>query len=177
MRDQTLENRVVLVTGATGPLGTAAALCCAAAGAWVAVSYRADLHQAKRLVDAIRAEGGRALAAPGTLATPEGAWRVARWIEDEWGQIDALVHAAPLAGRAESLGDVRPLLAELVPLMRARAWGRVVLCAAGDAAGERDLARAWSGPDVRVEALGVPDSADDAVAMFAARVVLVLTAP
>ena len=71
-----LHGRVALVTGATRGVGAAAGQLFAAAGAWVAVNYRTDVHGAKGLVDLIRSAGGRALLVPGDVRTQEGAWTV-----------------------------------------------------------------------------------------------------
>jgi 3-oxoacyl-[acyl-carrier protein] reductase len=125
--DLGLRGRVTLVTGATEGPGRAAARLFAAQGAWVAINYRANLQAAKSLVDEIRSAGGRALPAPGDVRTAEGAWTLARYIEDEWERIDVLLHAAPLLGRDEIVSDPAPLLAELAQGMKAREWGRIVL--------------------------------------------------
>jgi NAD(P)-dependent dehydrogenase (short-subunit alcohol dehydrogenase family) len=127
MIDIGLHGRVALVTGAAYGLGRASAALFAAAGAWIAVNYRADIHSAKSLADAIRSDGGRALLAPGDIRTSEGAWTVARYVEHEWGQVDIVLHTAALLGPDELVTDPFPLLSELIPGMHARDWGRVVV--------------------------------------------------
>ena len=126
---------MALAIGATegDGLGRVAARLFAAQGAWIAVCFRADYRGAKSLVDEIRSDGGRALAVPGDVRTPEGAWAVARYVEQEWAQIDVLLHAAGLAGPDEVAPDPMPLVSELAPGMRARHWGRVVILAAAGA--------------------------------------------
>jgi len=157
MVDTGLHGRVVLVSGATRGVGCAAARLFAAAGAWVAVNYRADLHGAKALVDTIRSAGGRALLAPGDVRTPAGAWTVARYVEHDWGQIDVLLHAAATLGPDESAADATPLLAELAPGMRARGWGRVVILGeVGAAMSGRALAVQWGAPGLLVNVLLMP---------------------
>jgi 3-oxoacyl-[acyl-carrier protein] reductase len=140
MIDTGLQRRVVLVSGATQGVGRSAARLFAAAGAWVAVNYRADVHGAKALVDAIRSEGGRALLTPGDIRSPEGAWTIVRYVEHEWAQIDVLLHAAPLLGPDEAAPAAAPLLSTVVPGMRERGWGRVVIvCPSGAAASGDDF--------------------------------------
>ena len=170
MVDTGLHGRVVLVSGATRGVGCAAARLFAAAGAWVAVNYRADLHGAKALVDTIRSDGGRALLAPGDVRTPAGAWTVARYVEHDWGQIDVLLHAAAPLGPDESAADATPLLAELAPGMRARGWGRVVILGeAGTTMSGRALAVHWGAPGILVNVLLIatgdrPEGLDEALA-------------
>ncbi len=134
MIDTGLQRRVVLVSGATQGVGRTVAQLFAAEGAWIAVSYRADIHGAKAVVDAIRSAGGRALLTPGDIRSSEGAWTVARYVEHEWAQIDVLVHTAPLLGPDEAAPAAVPLLSTVVPGMQERGWGRVVLICPPDAA-------------------------------------------
>jgi NAD(P)-dependent dehydrogenase (short-subunit alcohol dehydrogenase family) len=151
MIDIGLQGRVALVTGAVYGLGRVSAALFAAAGTWVAVNYRADLHGAKSLVDAIRSDGGRALLAPGDIRTPEGAWTAARYVEHEWGQIDILLHTATLLAADEIVMDPFPLLSEVTPGMHARDWGRVVVVhPPGPAVSGHQLALRWGAPNVLV---------------------------
>jgi NAD(P)-dependent dehydrogenase (short-subunit alcohol dehydrogenase family) len=155
--DMGLRGRVALVTGATSGVGRAAAKLFASEGAWIAANYRADLHGAKSLVDEIRAAGGRALLAPGDVRSPEGAWMVARYVEHEWAQIDVLLHAGSLLGPDEAVPDPAPLLAELVPAMRERHWGRVVLFGApGTAATYEALCREGDLRDITTNTIPLP---------------------
>ena len=154
MIDIGLQARVALVTGAVYGLGRVSAALFAAAGAWVAVNYRADIHGAKSLVDAIRSDGGRALLAPGDLRMPEGAWTVARYVEHEWGHIDIVLHTAALLGSDEIVTDLCPLLSELIPGMHARDWGRVVVVnPSGPTISGHELALQWGAPKVLINAV------------------------
>jgi NAD(P)-dependent dehydrogenase (short-subunit alcohol dehydrogenase family) len=154
MIDIGLQGRVALVTGAVYGLGRASAELFAAAGAWIAVNYRADIHGAKSLVDTIRSDGGRALLAPGDIQTPEGAWTVARYVEHEWGHIDIVLHTAALLGSDELVNDPCPLLSELIPGMHARDWGRVVVVnPPGPTISGHELALRWGAPNVLINAV------------------------
>ena len=154
MIDIELQGRVAFVTGAAYGLGRVSAELFAAAGAWVAVNYRADVHGAKSLLDAIRSDGGRALLAPGDIRTPEGAWTAARYVEHEWGQIDIVLDTAALLGPDEIVMDPFPLLSEVTPGMHARDWGRVVVVhPPGPAVSGHQLALRWGAPNVLVNAV------------------------
>ena len=87
-----LENKTALVTGASRGIGRATALTLARAGANVLVHYGRSTHEADSLVDAIRAEGGRANAVSADLGTPGGASLLAKQVRSIVGdRLDVLV--------------------------------------------------------------------------------------
>jgi len=161
--DTGLSGRVALIIGAAegdadgDGVGRAVARLFAAQGAWVAVCFRADYRGAKALVDEIRSDGGRALAVPGDARTPEGAWAAARYVEQEWAQVDVLLHAGGLAGPNESAVDPVPLIAELAPGMRDRRWGRILIFKVPDAMMGHDPYLQWGGEGVLINSLLVPE--------------------
>jgi NAD(P)-dependent dehydrogenase (short-subunit alcohol dehydrogenase family) len=112
-----LSGRVVLVTGATSGLGKALAIDAARAGATVILSGR-NPAKLERLYDEIEALGAPQPAIA-TLdlanATAVEYDALARTIENEFGQLDGLVHTAGL------LGDRTPLAQYDVPT-----WCRVL---------------------------------------------------
>ncbi|MCC7445934.1 MAG: SDR family oxidoreductase [Anaerolineae bacterium] len=108
-------------------MGRRVAQLLAAEGAWIAINHFADPHRAKALLDDIRSAGGRAMLAAGSARDAEGVWKITRYVEYEWAQIDVLVHAAALLTGDESVPDPGALLNELLPGMMDRRWGRVVL--------------------------------------------------
>jgi hypothetical protein len=133
LTDPGLRGRVALITGAAHGLGYQIARQFGAHGAWVAINYFADNLGAKSLLDTIRSEGGRAMMSAGNVRDAEGAWKVARYVELEWAQIDVLIHTAALLEGHETVSDPAALLADLLPGMRERGWGRVVLLQWSDA--------------------------------------------
>jgi len=100
-----LSGRAVLITGATGGLGRALALACAARGATIVLHGRV-VRKLEALYDEIVAAGG---AQPTILpldfatATANDFGTVAGAIEKQLGRLDALVHTAAFLG---SLGPV-----------------------------------------------------------------------
>jgi len=97
-----LDGRVVLVTGAHGGLGSAAATACARAGATVVLLGR-KVAKLNRLHDAIAAQPGAAapLLYPMDLegASPDDHLALATRIDDAFGRLDGLLHcAAAFAG-------------------------------------------------------------------------------
>jgi NAD(P)-dependent dehydrogenase (short-subunit alcohol dehydrogenase family) len=90
-----LADRVVLVAGAAGGLGSAAAIACAAAGATVVLLGR-KVAPLNRVYDAVRAAGPEPLLYPLDLegAGPEDYEELAGRIEAELGRLDGLLHCA-----------------------------------------------------------------------------------
>lgn len=95
-----LAQRVVLVSGAAGGLGSAAALACARAGATVVLLGRKPARL-NRVYDALAEAGPEPLLYPLDLlgATPEDYATLAERVHGELGRLDGLLHcAADFAG-------------------------------------------------------------------------------
>jgi NAD(P)-dependent dehydrogenase (short-subunit alcohol dehydrogenase family) len=95
-----LAERVILITGAGGGLGSALATACAAHGARVVLCGR-KVPKLERLYDAILAAGGpRPSIAPLDLERADATHydALAEAVRNEFGRLDGLVHAAGLLG-------------------------------------------------------------------------------
>lgn len=90
-----LQDRVVLVSGAHGGLGSAASLACAQAGATVVLLGRKP-PKLNRLYDALVATGREPVLYPLDLegASPDDYAELAERIEAELGRLDGLLHCA-----------------------------------------------------------------------------------
>jgi NAD(P)-dependent dehydrogenase (short-subunit alcohol dehydrogenase family) len=105
-----LAGRVILVVGAHGALGEAAARQCAAAGARVVLLGRRS-PRLGRVYDAIEASGGPAPAIyPLDLegAGPADYDQLAETIEREYGRLDGILHAAAEFGGLMTLSATAP---------------------------------------------------------------------
>ena len=89
-----LEGKVAVVTGASKGIGAAIAKGLAAEGAAVVVNYASSRDGARRVVDEITANGGRAVAVQGDLSRPPDIERLFGETEEAFGRVDILVNNA-----------------------------------------------------------------------------------
>ncbi|MBI1279946.1 MAG: SDR family oxidoreductase [Anaerolineaceae bacterium] len=141
MLDLNLAGRVALVTGGSRGIGRAIALALAEQGAAVAVHYRGQEVQAQMVVDTILEKSGRAVALQADLAQPDAPDVLVRQATDQLGQPDILINNAGEftdSSVADMTDDMwsQTLALNLtaafactracLPLMKARAWGRII---------------------------------------------------
>ncbi len=86
--------KVLLITGASRGIGAATARLAARRGWAVAVNYHRQAGAAQAVVDAIRAEGGRAVALAGDVASEADVLRLFADTEAALGPLSALVNNA-----------------------------------------------------------------------------------
>jgi NAD(P)-dependent dehydrogenase (short-subunit alcohol dehydrogenase family) len=80
-----------LVTGSSRGIGADTAGMLAAAGAKVAINYRNKEARALKVVAAIEADGGEAIALGGDLTDPDAVAGMFATVEKDWGGLDLLV--------------------------------------------------------------------------------------
>ena len=92
---QSLAGRVILVAGAAGGLGSAAAVACAQAGATVVLLGR-KVAPLNRVYDAVKAVGPEPLLYPLDLvgASPDDFDELAQRLDAELGRLDGVLHCA-----------------------------------------------------------------------------------
>ncbi|WP_329239521.1 SDR family oxidoreductase (plasmid) [Streptomyces sp. NBC_00111] len=150
-----LTDKAVLVTGASRGIGRATALAYAAEGARVAITYHSDEAGAKETADQVAAAGGIPYVVRYDLGDEDSIRAAVAAVGAEWGGLDVLVAGAvewgdaiPRPGRQmPAFEDVPPqqwqrvlrtsvdavfhTVQAVLPLMRGREWGRIVLIGAG----------------------------------------------
>ncbi|MEU7560296.1 SDR family NAD(P)-dependent oxidoreductase [Streptomyces eurythermus] len=90
----TLQNKRVVVTGASGDLGRAMARRFLDLGADLALQYRSDLTALEPLLRTAREAGRDAFAVAADLAEPDGPDRLANAVLTRWPVVDGLVNNA-----------------------------------------------------------------------------------
>lgn len=93
-----------LVTGSSRGIGADTAAMLAGAGAKVAINYRNKEARALKVVAAIEAEGGEAIALGGDLTDPDSVAAMFAIVEKDWGGLDLLVLNAS-GGMESGMGE------------------------------------------------------------------------
>ncbi len=94
MTEQTLKDRVAVVTGASRGIGRAIALELARRGASVVVNYQKSAQAAEEVVRQIEAEGGKAVVFRADVSNFLQAQGLIKFAQDTFGGIDILVNNA-----------------------------------------------------------------------------------
>lgn len=104
MTNRSVQERVAIVTGASGGIGRASAERLASDGCAVVIHYSGNRAKAQDTVEAIVQSGGSAIALGGDVADEEAMAALFEEVESRFGGIDVLVNSAgimPLAPIAE----------------------------------------------------------------------------
>ena len=145
-----LEGRVALVTGASGKgMGRSIALTLAREGADIVVNFKERRERAEELAKVIESMGRRALVQQADVADPEAVLAMVRAAESQFGHVDIAVCSAGGSWKPQDFADIEPahwravmaeeidgayaLIRAVLPGMRERAWGRIVLVGGLDA--------------------------------------------
>src|SRR3712207_4140011 len=91
-----LQNKAVVITGASLGIGSAIALALGKEGAAVAVDYRSHPDEAKQIVDHIEGSGGRATSVRADVSSPEDVKNLIQRAVDEFGRLDVMINNASM---------------------------------------------------------------------------------
>ncbi|MEX0786327.1 MAG: SDR family oxidoreductase [Dehalococcoidia bacterium] len=139
-----LAGRVALVTGASGRgMGRSIALTLAREGADIVVNFKERRDRAEQVAKLIEDLGRRALVHQADVADAEAVRAMVAGAEEQLGRVDIAVGSAGGSWQPQDLPDIEPdhwrsvmaeeidsvygLLRAVLPGMRSRGWGRVVL--------------------------------------------------
>ncbi len=145
--DLQLQGKRALITGSTSGIGEAIAKALAAEGVHVVIQGRREA-EAERVVKEIEATGGRAALALGDLSIDKEAEQAAKQSLTAFGGIDILVNNAGVCPETlwleasaadwvklydQNVGSMVRLINQVVPGMKERGWGRVIVLSSGEA--------------------------------------------
>jgi len=136
-----LNGRIALVTGASRGIGRAIAVALGRLGADVAVNYRENESDARRVCDQLRDEGVRAFPVQGDVAQSADVDRMITRIRRELGPVTILVNNAGI-GKVRTIEEMSRqdwdetlainltasflVTQAVLPDMRAAGWGRII---------------------------------------------------
>lgn len=164
-----LNDRLILVTGATRGIGRAVAVAAAAAGAELIITGR-TVGALEEVDDEIRAAGGHATMVEHDMKDTPAIPRLAAAIAQRWGRLDGFVANAailpaltPVSHLTEANWDESVavnltgqwhMIKAFDPLLRASPSGRAVLVTTGATVGSRPFWGPYAATKAGLEALG-----------------------
>jgi 3-oxoacyl-[acyl-carrier protein] reductase len=168
MTTRTLLGRTALVTGGSRGIGAAISKALARAGAAVAINYRERADDANRLVDSIAKADGRAIAISADVSQTSAVANMVKRVKSELGSIDILINNAGIAITrgiddlseadfdqtiAINLKSVFLCTQAVLPMMRAKRWGRIVNISSGAARGAGSIGPHYNASKAGIEGL------------------------
>jgi 3-oxoacyl-[acyl-carrier protein] reductase len=150
MTADSLRGRTALVTGGSRGIGAAISKALAEAGAAVAINYRERDDAAKQLADILRKTGAHAITVQADVSQTDAVAKMVQIVKSELGAVDILINNAGIAitrgiddlSEADfdrtisvNLKSVFLCTQAILPMMRAKKWGRIVNISSGAARG------------------------------------------
>jgi NAD(P)-dependent dehydrogenase (short-subunit alcohol dehydrogenase family) len=99
---------IVLITGAGRGIGAATAQLAAQRGFDVAVTYKSDAGSAAKVINAVKAAGGKGLAIPGDMGVEGDITRMFDTVDEQLGPLTHFVYNCGITGRASRIEAADP---------------------------------------------------------------------
>jgi 3-oxoacyl-[acyl-carrier protein] reductase len=163
-----LRGRIALVTGGSRGIGAAISRALAEAGAAVAINYRERSDRARKLADELLKTGVSATAVQADVSQPDAVARMIQLVNSELGELDILINNAGIAITrgidtlseadfdrtiAVNLKSVFLCTQAVLPMMRAKQWGRIINISSGAARGAGAIGPHYNASKAGVEGL------------------------
>jgi 3-oxoacyl-[acyl-carrier protein] reductase len=163
-----LRGRTALVTGGSRGIGAAISRALAEAGAAVAINYRARTDEANKLAEDLRKTGVHVTTVQADVSLAEAVSKMVDTAKSELGTIDILINNAGIAITrgiddlseadfdrtiATNLKSVFLCTQAVLPMMRAKKWGRIVNISSGAARGAGAIGPHYNASKAGVEGL------------------------
>jgi 3-oxoacyl-[acyl-carrier protein] reductase len=168
MTANSLRGRAALVTGGSRGIGAAISRALAEAGAAVAINYRARTDEANKLAEDLRKTGVNVTTVQADVSLAEAVSKMVDTAKSELGTIDILINNAGIAITrgiddlsetdfdrtiATNLKSVFLCTQAVLPMMRAKTWGRIVNISSGAARGAGAIGPHYNASKAGVEGL------------------------
>ena len=163
-----LRGRTALVTGGSRGIGAAISRALAETGASVAINYRERTDEAKKLAEELRTTGVKVITVQADVSLADAVSKMVDTAKSELGTIDILINNAGIAMTrgidnlseadfdrtiAINLKSVFLCTQAVLPMMRARKWGRIVNISSGAARGAGAIGPHYNASKAGVEGL------------------------
>jgi 3-oxoacyl-[acyl-carrier protein] reductase len=168
MATDRLSGHTALVTGGSRGIGAAIVRALALAGVAVAINYRERTDEANAVVKSIIGAGGKATAVAADVSQADAVAKLVERVKSELGGIDILINNAGIAitrgiddlSEADfdrtvsvNLKSVFLCTQAVLPMMRAKKWGRIVNISSGAARGAGSIGPHYNASKAGVEGL------------------------
>jgi 3-oxoacyl-[acyl-carrier protein] reductase len=168
MTADNLCGRTALVTGGSRGIGAAISKALAEAGAAVAINYRERDDAAKQLADILRKTGVHAITVQADVSQTDAVAKMVQIVKSELGAIDILINNAGIAitrgiddlSEADfdrtisvNLKSVFLCTQAILPMMRAKKWGRIVNISSGAARGAGSIGPHYNASKAGIEGM------------------------
>ncbi len=163
-----LRGRTALITGGSRGIGAAISRALAEAGAAVAINYHERADHAKNLADELLNTGVSAITVQADVSQTDAVTKMVEVVKSQLGAVDILINNAGIAITrgienlsqadfdqtiAVNLKSVFLCTQAVLPMMRAKKWGRIINISSGAARGAGAIGPHYNASKAGVEGL------------------------